>query len=163
MRKKDEKPSNSNEEHTRIPRKRMRVTIDEPESNSSPSLTVLIPRKTKSHAYCCICKRAGPKLVVVPGEVSFSVLLCRNIIIKEGSSCCPSHIADGTINPDLLKELNTVHSTELNAAEIHDIIQKLRATVKQSASKRLDFDRVDALSDVDCMNLTGLSKNNFTL
>lgn len=138
-----------------------RIRIEETPS-SPPSVTLSIPTTSKSHAYCFICKRPRPKLVVVSPEARFSVLLNNNILIPAGCRCCPVHSDDGTILPESLKGLKTMDTTLVNRTTIYEIVQKLRDAARKSASLRIDFDNADMLTETDYCNLTGVSKANFS-
>ncbi|CAC5379472.1 unnamed protein product [Mytilus coruscus] len=57
---------------------------------SSPlSISLPISSTIKGHAQCCLCKKRGPKRMVVPQEARFNTFLEKNIIIPAGSRCCP--------------------------------------------------------------------------
>ncbi|CAC5419092.1 unnamed protein product [Mytilus coruscus] len=43
--------------------------------SSPPSVSLSIPSTSKSHSYCFICKKPGPKLIVVPSQARFSTFL----------------------------------------------------------------------------------------
>ena len=70
---------------------------------SPPSVPLPIHRTPSSHAYCFICKRPGPKLVVVPFFSRFY-----------GSRCCPSHIIEGEFVTGTLDNLQTFDSSLFN-------------------------------------------------
>ena len=74
--------------------------------SSPPSVALPIPSTSTSHAYCCICKRPGPKLVVVPPECKTRVFVHQNILIPAGSRCCPVHIKDHTLSEESISMLN---------------------------------------------------------
>ncbi|CAC5396437.1 unnamed protein product [Mytilus coruscus] len=62
---------------------------------SPPSVSLKIPSTSKSHAYCCICKKPGPKLIVISPDVRTATYVDNNILIPSGNRCCPNHICDG--------------------------------------------------------------------
>lgn len=64
-------------------------------ARSPPSVTLPLPSSATSHARCFICKRPGPKLIVVPTSERNSVFLHQKILIPYGSRCCSKHIPDG--------------------------------------------------------------------
>ncbi|CAC5362054.1 unnamed protein product [Mytilus coruscus] len=46
---------------------------------SPPSVSLKIPSTSKSHAYCCICKKPGPKLIVISPDVRTATYVDNNI------------------------------------------------------------------------------------
>ena len=64
-----------------------------------------LPQQT--HAYCCICKKPGPKLVVIPTESRTAVFVERNILIPPGNRCCPVHFDNGAILSDAIQQIPT--------------------------------------------------------
>ncbi|CAC5373714.1 unnamed protein product [Mytilus coruscus] len=48
---------------------------------SPPSVSLKIPSTSKSHAYCCICKKPGPKLIVISPDVRTATYVDNNILI----------------------------------------------------------------------------------
>lgn len=125
---------------------------------SPPSIHLPISSTVKSHAYCFICKRPGPKLVVMPSESRLSVFVEKNILIAEGNRCCPNHLKDGILTPEALQNLKTTDHIFLNKHSVLDLLGKMRQTNK---SHRLNFDSSDDLRDEDYISRTGLSKENF--
>lgn len=67
-------------------RKKRATNVQSPLSVSLP-----IQSTAKSHAYCVLCRKPGPRLIVVPTEARFKVYLCHNMFIPSGCRCCPSH------------------------------------------------------------------------
>lgn len=45
-----------------------------------------------SHSCCLVCKRRGPKLIVVPETVRYNFFVHYNVLVPSGSRCCPVHI-----------------------------------------------------------------------
>lgn len=129
--------------------------------SSPPSVSLPVPSTSKSHAYCFLCKRAGPKLIVVSSECRTSVFVSDNILIPAGSRCCPGHIIDGTLKSESLQKLKTTDHAFVNRTEILDMLQRMRAICQKQHNIRLDFDDSKSLSDSDYMSLIGLSKDNF--
>ena len=50
-----------------------------PKISSPPSIPVPLKTTLRSHAYCFICKKPGPKLVVVSSNSRMQVLVKKNI------------------------------------------------------------------------------------
>ena len=127
---------------------------------SPPSVSLPIHRTPSSHAYCFICKRPGPKLVVVPSSSRFLAFIHNEIIIPAGSRCCPSHIIDGEFITGALDNLQTFDSSLFNRTGILDLIHKVRNYAIQNSSCRFTFEPSSMLSS-DYPTLTGLSKEHF--
>ncbi|XP_065923262.1 uncharacterized protein [Magallana gigas] len=131
-------------------------------ARSPPSVTLPLPSSATSHARCFICKRPGPKLIVVPTSERNSVFLHQKILIPYGSRCCSKHIPDGRFTSDALKQIPVFSQTSsLNRSSIVDILLYLRETALRYDTSRIDFDRENAFSDQQYTTLTGLSKNSF--
>ena len=120
-----------------------------------------IPSCSRNHAYCFVCKRPGPKLVVVTSSTRFQVFLYNNILIPAASRCCPAHLdSDGMFLPECLNGLKTTDSTMVDSTTKYELLQKLRNVAKRNSVIRLDFDSTNILEDADYVNLTGLSCEN---
>ncbi|XP_062602094.1 uncharacterized protein LOC134263728 [Saccostrea cucullata] len=129
---------------------------------SPPSVTLPINSTVKSHAYCVLCKKPGPKLIVVSAEARFKVFLSHNILIPSGARCCPSHFTKGTLTHESLEIIpGTKDHSFVNRSTIMELLQQLRDEANVKGRKRLDFDDPEALNDDDYQTLTGLSKVDF--
>ena len=130
--------------------------------SSPPSVALPIPSTSTSHAYCCICKRPGPKLVVVPPECKTRVFVHQNILIPAGSRCCPVHIKDHTLTDESISMLKSTYDESLlNRTTIVDMLQRMRDICKRHEKTRLDFDSRHTLNDADYIELTGISLSAF--
>ena len=128
---------------------------------SPASVRLNIKSATKSHAYCFICKKPGPKLIVVSQNLRTDVYLKHNIIITSDSRCCPSHL-DGNLNsfdPEILQELKTVDYSYLNRSSIIELLSNVRQVALNASSNRLSFDNLNDYTDCDLTNMTGLNKD----
>lgn len=130
------------------------------QTQSPPSVRLNIKCATKSHAYCFICKKPGPKLIVIPGNLRTDVFLKHNVLITADSRCCPSHLNSDMdcFLPNALSELKTVDFTYLNRTSILEILSKVRQVAINSSSKRMSFDSLEGYSNEDLVNMTGLNK-----
>ena len=128
-----------------------------------PSVRLSIKCASKSHAYCFICKKPGPRLVVVPETLRIDMLLRHNILITTDSRCCPSHLNGNldSFDPAVLSQLKTMDHSYLNRTTILELLNKLREVALKSSSKRMSFDSLDSYSDEDLLNMTGLNKEQF--
>jgi hypothetical protein len=61
------------------------LTVRTESMKSPPSVTLPLPCTVNSHAYCVICRRPGPKLVVIPAQTRFKCFLEQNILIPAGT------------------------------------------------------------------------------
>lgn len=128
--------------------------------SSPPSVCLPIQTTAKSHAYCIICKKPGPKLIVISADVRFKVFMVYNILIPKGSRCCPCHVMNGTIE-DVTKTQSLFDQTTVNKTTIMELIQQLREEANVKGEKRLDFDSPQGLSDDEYKTLTGLAREEF--
>ncbi|CAG2202159.1 unnamed protein product [Mytilus edulis] len=127
---------------------------------SPPLVSLKIPSTSKSHAYCCICKKPGPKLIVISPDVRTATYVDNNILIPSGNRCCLNHICDGHLNDDALCRIKTTDESFVNRTYLLEIMNKMRKKIRESASRRLNFDD-SYLSEPDYITMTGLSKINF--
>lgn len=65
------------------------------------------------------------------------------------------------VTSETLNNLITSDSVLLNKKNIADLLSQLREFGKQNASKRVNFDNLEYLSDADMKNMTGLKKESF--
>ncbi|XP_062587204.1 uncharacterized protein LOC134248846 [Saccostrea cucullata] len=129
--------------------------------SSPPSVSLSIPSTPKSHAQCFLCKRAGPKLMVVPSNARFNVFLNCEVIVPAGSRCCPNHLEDGDFKSDVLPRIKATSESFLSRTAITDLIKRLRATAQHNKNCRIDFDNSSNLTDNDYLTLTGISRDAF--
>ncbi|XP_048768744.2 uncharacterized protein LOC125662931 [Ostrea edulis] len=122
---------------------------------SPPSVTLPFPCTSRGHAACCICKRPGPKLVVVPVGFRHRIFITKEVIIPAGARCCPKHLQRDieSLNP-------TARTTKFNKTSITELIKFLRTEIIRSEKARLDFDS-ENLTDTEYVDLLGISKASF--
>ena len=126
---------------------------------SPPSVSLTIPGVPCTHSRCIICKRPGPKLIVVSHNARFWAFIDKNILIRAGSRCCPVHLNnDDIIQPHLLEHISVTDRSFLNRTAITKLMQHMRQMCLQQADKAIDFDKI---KDDDCVQLTGLSRAQF--
>lgn len=121
-----------------------------------------LPIKTtvKTHAYCCLCKRPGPKLLSVSSEARLHFFVKRNILLPHGARCCPNHIHEGRIDGGDL-DIQTYGFISMNANGIMDLVTKLKDILASVSSSKLDFENDGEMSEEDYQNLTGLNRMDF--
>lgn len=59
---------------------------------SPPTVSLQLQSTAKTHAYCIVCKKPGPELVVISSECRTAVFVQRIVLIPSGNRCCPAHI-----------------------------------------------------------------------
>lgn len=129
---------------------------------SLPSVTLAIPSTSTSHSYCFVCRKPGPKLIVIPTYARFRVYIQSELFVQCGSRCCPSHIENGILSEDALKKVKASKSScHLNRTSILELLQQAREEVLKKESTRLNFDDPTCLSDSDYLNLTGPTREQF--
>ena len=138
------KPSNSKQHVS--PK---RATTPEPQINPScnkspPSVVLQIPSTSKSHAYCLICKKPGPRLIVVPVSTWCAAFMTHEIIIPESCRWCASHIRDGYFVPESLANVPTTDTTFVNRTAILEFLKRVREYALRNEKMRIDFDNSKA-------------------
>ena len=142
------------------------VQQNKPQSSntkSPPSISFKIKSTSKSHAYCCLCKRPGPKLIVISSEARTQAFIEHNILIPSENRCCPNHIINGVLQTEVMKNMQTVDEVFVNRTSIIEILQNLRSVALHNEKSRIDFDSETALTSEDYRNLTGISKDDFNI
>ncbi|XP_053372628.1 uncharacterized protein LOC128546277 [Mercenaria mercenaria] len=77
---------------------------------SPPSVSLNLKTTSKTHSRCLVCKRPGPKLVVLTSDARFSVFLEQNILIPAGSRCCPVHLYEGLLSATSLENVPVIEN-----------------------------------------------------
>lgn len=129
--------------------------------SSPPSISLPIPSTSKSHAYCCICKKSGSRLVVISQLCRTTAFVEQNVILPPGNRCCSQHLQDGILTEDAAKQLQLTESSFVNRTYILDMLQRMRELCKKNETCRLDFENAGSLSETDYCSLVGLSKQFF--
>lgn len=129
---------------------------------SPPSVSLPIQSTAKSHAYCVLCRKPGPRLIVVPSEGRFKVYLCHNLFIPSGSRCCPSHFTNNLLDLTSLEmDTCTKGHSFVNRATIIELLEQLREVANMKRKTPLDFDDPESMTDDEYVTLTGLRKSDF--
>ncbi|XP_071172158.1 uncharacterized protein [Mytilus edulis] len=129
---------------------------------SPPSIALPIPSAGGGHSQCVVCKRRGPKLVVIPTNARFYIFWIN---------LYSQLVADVVQDTCAMKYFYLMHLTEFhirslssifNRTDLMDLITQIRDIMALRGSKRrIDFDTENALTSSDILNLTGFSKENF--
>ncbi|CAC5417630.1 unnamed protein product [Mytilus coruscus] len=129
---------------------------------SPPSIALPIPSAGDGHSQCAVCKRRSPKLVVVPTNARSKLFLDKLIILTVGARCCPVHLCNEIFLPDALDRISHSKSSSVfNCTDLMDFITQIRVMALKGSKWRIYFDTENALTSLDILNLTGLSKENF--
>lgn len=129
--------------------------------SSPPSISLSIPSTPKIHAQCFLCKRPGPKLVLVPSNARFDVFMNCEIIVPAGSRCCHDHLENGEFKADMLHSIKTANNSLLSRTSITELIKSLRTAAQQNENRRIDFESSSNLTNNDYLDLTGICKDAF--
>ncbi|XP_062589596.1 uncharacterized protein LOC134251226 isoform X2 [Saccostrea cucullata] len=144
------------------PPQQKQVSVRNAAIHSPPSVTLSVPSTSSSHSSCFICRKPGPKLVVVSSNERHSVFLRQGVLIPSGSRCCTRHIPDGRFTEEALEKISAFSATStLNRTSIVDMLMYLREIALLNGGKRIDFDDPSALSEKEYVSLTGISKVSF--
>ncbi|KAK3098957.1 hypothetical protein FSP39_024695 [Pinctada imbricata] len=156
-------------------KQKMTVTVEDNEENeetktikttntplSPPSTRLPFSSASNSHAYCFVCKRPGPKLVVVPTGERYNIFLQTEIIVPAGARCCPNHLMDGKLSQEAMHSVRTTRQDAFfNRSTLAELLRFLREAALKSQTSRIDFDNTDALADEEYKTLLGLDKEQF--
>lgn len=82
---------------------------------SQPSVQLPFHSSVRGHYSCCICKRPGPKLIVVPVDIRHQIFISKEIIIPADARCC----LNGDLEP-------TADTTTVNRSTITQLLKFLR-------------------------------------
>ncbi|CAC5355061.1 unnamed protein product [Mytilus coruscus] len=103
-----------------------------------------------SHSTCFVCRKRGPKLIVVSSSTRLNTFVQKNIIIPAGANGCPGHISDENFSEQALECLSDLRkTTDFNRSDILDLLQKIRMLLLKNDDKRLNFDKDSTLSDAE--------------
>lgn len=91
------------------------------------SITLPISSTVKGHSQCFLCKKRGPKLVVVPSAVRYSIFIDRNLILPVGTRCCPGHLFAGCLTTEAYANITSSYSSSsFNRCGIMELINTVR-------------------------------------
>jgi hypothetical protein len=74
---------------------------------------VLHPFLFKYHFFCFVCKKPGPKLIVVSSQARFSIFLQNEIIIPAGSRCCPGHMYQDNFTSEAVSQVKSTYHPQV--------------------------------------------------
>ncbi|XP_061196000.1 uncharacterized protein LOC133204277 [Saccostrea echinata] len=149
----------SNMQGSKKGKNKLLTSTSQPSSStpaSSPSVQLPFPSTARGHSSCCICKRPGPKLIVVPVDIRHQVFISKEIIIPAGARCCPNHLQGNIGDLQPISETTTVNRTT-----IAQLVKFLRSEIQRQEKTRLNFNNDESLSDAEYVDLIGISKDSF--
>lgn len=111
-------------------------------ASSAPLVSLSFSWTSRGHSSCCLSKRLGFLLVVVPGFVRHRLFISHEIIIPAGSRYCPNHIQRNIENVDL-----TSTTTTLNRYLITQLIRFLLSEALRNENVRPNFESQSHLQD----------------
>lgn len=130
--------------------------------SSPPSVTLSFPTTTKSHAFCFVCKKPGPKLLTVSNNARLQVFVFKGVIVPTGARCCPRHVEDGKFTQEGLEAIpETYDEAFLNRSTIVSFMSGLRGLAEERETNGISFDD-GTLGDDEYMTLTGITKDQFS-
>ncbi|CAC5376895.1 unnamed protein product [Mytilus coruscus] len=107
---------------------------------STKTITLSLSSIGGSHSTCFVCRKRGPKLIVVSSSTRLNTFVQRNIIIiiiPAGARCCPGHISDENFSEQALECLSDLRkSTDFNRSDILDLLQKIRMLLLKNDDKQ---------------------------
>jgi hypothetical protein len=125
---------------------------------SPPSVSLNIPGASNSHARCVVCKKPGPKLLVISHDARFQAFIDGNILMPAGTRGCPTHLLEnGHLKTECFTIMSTPEKSFSNRTSIVNLLTHMREICINNQNK-IDFDNID---NRDCKNLTGLLLDQF--
>ena len=85
----------------------------------------------KIHAYCFICKKPSPKLVVIPTESRTAVFVEKDIPIPPGNRCCPVQFDNEAISSNAIQQIPTAENAFINKTKITERYSKCDRYVRK--------------------------------
>ncbi|VDI02501.1 Hypothetical predicted protein [Mytilus galloprovincialis] len=126
---------------------------------SPKTITLSLSSIGGSHSSCFVCRKRGPKLIVVSYSTRLTTFVQNNIIIPAGARCCPGHISDENFSEQAIECLSDLRKI---LTEVIFLLQKIRMLLLKNEDKRLNFDKDSTLSDAEYISLTGIDKTSFS-
>jgi hypothetical protein len=110
---------------------------------------------------CLVCREAMSSTFTISNQNRDVLFIKSNIFIPEGGRCCPSHVVKERLRIDDLNQIrpHDITQTPFSSIDILTWFDKFRA--HYNSIRYFDFDHPITMSDIDCYNLTGISKLNF--
>ena len=105
-----------------------------------------------------MCKKPGPKLLVISHDDRFQAFIDGNILIPAGTRGCPTHLLEnGHLKTECFIIVSTSEKSFSNRTSIVNLLTHMREICINNQNK-IDFDNID---NRDCKNLTGLLLDQF--
>ena len=158
----DEEPLNDDDNRNKDPDYVPQPKKSKGNESSPKNIALPIFSTGKSHSSCCVCKKRGAKLVVIPAEVRYRLFIEKECLLLAGSRCCSCHFVDNYFTQATLNDIKimTKSPTDFNRTDLMNLINYVRTIALKNEQSRIDFDG-DNLTDADYLSLTGITKANF--
>ncbi|XP_033726743.1 uncharacterized protein LOC117316313 [Pecten maximus] len=133
---------------------------------SPKNIALPIGSTGKSHSTCCVCKRRGHKLIVVPSDCRYRLFVENGKLLLAGARCCIGHLDDGFFTDHALTNylgdsFKGQDHSNLNRSDTMELINNVRSIAINNQKYRIDFNQGSSLQDSDYLSLTGITKENF--
>ena len=111
---------------------------------------------------CSVCRKHLKASLCTISEVDREVLFIKNsIFVPKGSRCCKDHLHDKRLRIDALNEICPFKITGIDFSSTNVVTWFNKFREHYNSIRYFDFELPFIMSDIDCYNLTGLSKLNF--
>ncbi|CAC5400865.1 unnamed protein product [Mytilus coruscus] len=106
--------------------------------SSPPSVCLNIPGASNSHARCVVCKKPGPKFLVVSSDAHFQAFIDGNVLIPAGARCCSSHFQEnGFLKTECFDIMSKSENSSSNRTSIVKLLTHERDMPK--TQNKIDF------------------------
>lgn len=111
---------------------------------------------------CTVCRKClKSSLRTICEEDQELLFVQSNIFVPKGSRCCEEHLYNERLSHDALNNIRPFKVTETMFSSSDVISWFSRFRDRYNSLKYFDFDPPFIMSDMDCNNLTGISKVSF--
>ena len=111
---------------------------------------------------CSVCRKYLKASLCTISEVDRGVLFIKNnIFVPKGSQCCKNHLHDKRLRINALNEICPFQITGIDFSLTNVVTWFNKFREHYNSIRYFDVDLPFLMSDIDCYNLTGLSKLNF--
>lgn len=108
-----------------------------------------------------VCKRRGPKLVVVPACARYLLFLDKLTCTKHYFLSEQDAVQGIYSYNHAVEQISPTRTSDFNHSGLMGLSTEICDIASRGNQRRIDFDNRNSLSDTDILNLTGLTRNNF--
>lgn len=117
----------------------------------------VIPSIVGSHSQCAVCKRRGPKLVVVPACARSQLFLDKLTFLPVWAKCCPGHLSDNYFHNHAVEQISPTRTTSnINHSGLMELLTEIRDIASSGNQWRIDFDNRNSVWNNSERNLKRL-------